>query len=344
MNPIFIIGTERSGTNLMRLILNSHSNIFIPHPPHILKNFFKLEPLYSNLTNDENFKQLIHDVVRTIELHPYPWQIEIDKEKVFRTVKERNLINIFFAIYNLYLEATGKKRWGCKSTFMINHVALIRHYYPSSKFIYMVRDGREVAASAKKTIYNHYHIYYIARLWKKEQQTGIYWLNKLSAKDIYLIRYEDILKNPINSIKSLCSFLEEPYQENMLNFFKTDEAKKCASICPSWANTDKPIKKDNYEKYKTELNPSEIALFESIAAPELDWFSYQLTTPFYLSESACARGANVKIIYFLEEFFFMLYVQIKYYIYNNSIQRRSCHKRYKKFWFLKLTRIIRIIK
>ena len=95
-SPIFILGTERSGTNLLRLILNSHPDIAIPHPPHIMKNFFRLEPLYSDLSKDTNFKKLIWDVVRMVELHPYPWGIKIDGDKIFRNTRERNLINIYF--------------------------------------------------------------------------------------------------------------------------------------------------------------------------------------------------------------------------------------------------------
>jgi len=72
MDPIFIIGTERSGTNLLRPILNSHFHIAIPHPPHIMKNFYKLEPLYTDLNKDAQFKRLIKDVVAMVELHPYP--------------------------------------------------------------------------------------------------------------------------------------------------------------------------------------------------------------------------------------------------------------------------------
>lgn len=339
MEPIFIIGSERSGTNLLRLILNCHSNIAIPHPPHILKNFFKLESLYSDLKKDTNFKRLIKDVVRMIELHPYSWGIIIDKEKIFNNVKERNLINVFFTIYDQNLENTNKKRWGCKSTFMINHVALIRHYYPSAKFIYMVRDGRDVAASAKKAIFNRYSIYYIAQLWKREQQIGIYWLRKLSRNNIFLIQYENLLTDPKKWVKAICSYLDEPYQENMLNFFKTEEAKKSSSISTAWKNTSKPIIKNNLGKFKIELNKNKIDLFETIAAPELDYFSYKLTKPFYISEGICARGIKFRIVYLLEEIFLMLKVQVKYFFSdkNNLL-------RYKKFWFLKLIRIIRIIK
>ncbi|MCR4286857.1 MAG: sulfotransferase, partial [Deltaproteobacteria bacterium] len=56
-SPIFIIGTERSGTNLLRLILNAHPNIALPHPPHIMKNFSGLVPLYHYLGVDGNFRR-----------------------------------------------------------------------------------------------------------------------------------------------------------------------------------------------------------------------------------------------------------------------------------------------
>lgn len=338
MDPLFIIGTERSGTNLLRLILNSHPNIAIPHPPHIIKNFFKLEPLYGDLSRDANFKRLIWDVVKMVELHPYPWEIKIDRDRIFREVRERNLINVFFAIYDQYLESTHKKRWGCKSTFMIYHVALIRQYYHRAQLLYMVRDGRDVAASAKKSIFNHYSVYYTAQLWKKEQQLGIYWLHKLSKDDIFLIKYEELLGNPEGILRALCAFLNEPYQENMLNFFDTPEAQKGCSLSAAWKNTANPIIKDNFGKFKTELRPREIDLFEAIAAQELDYFSYELAKPLYVLEGIQARDVKFKITYLIEEIFLMVKVQLKHiFTDKNNLLR------FKKYWFLKVIRIIRAI-
>lgn len=338
MDPLFIIGTERSGTNLLRLLLNTHSHIAIPHPPHIMKNFFKLEPLYGDLNVDVNYKKLIADVVKMVELHPYPWEIKLDREMIFNDARERNLINVFFSIYNQYLKNTRKKRWGCKSTFMIYYVALVLRYYPSSKFLYMVRDGRDVAASAKKSIFNRYCVYYTANLWKEEQQLGIYWLSKLTRDNIILIKYEELLRHPEEIVKSICSFLGESYQENMLNFFRTKEARKSGSMSISWNNTSKPIIKDNFEKFNTALRKSEICLFEAIAGPELDYFSYQLTQPFYISEGVRARGLGFKVGYAIEDIWLMINAQLKHFLCdkNNLLK-------FKKFWFLKWIRIARII-
>ncbi len=339
MEPIFILGTERSGTNLLRLILNSHPDIAIPHPPHIMKNFFQLEPLYADLSKDNNFKKLIADVVKMVQLHPYPWGIKIDREKIFQDAKDRSLISIYFAVYEQYLQSAHKKRWGCKSTFMLAHVALIRRYYPLAKLIYMVRDGRDVAVSARKTIFNHYSVYFTAKLWAKEQQIGIYWLNKLNKNEIYLIRYEDILGNPAETIKSLCVFLNEPYQENMLNFFNTKEAQKSGSLSAAWKNTSSPILKDNFNKFKIELKEKEIDLFEAIAGKELDYFAYALSKPFYFSEGLRARGVKFKPVYLIEEIYLMVKVQIKHlFTDKNNLLK------FKKFLFLKYIKIIRSIK
>lgn len=339
MDPIFIIGTERSGTNLLRLILNSHSHIAIPHPPHIMKNFYKLEPLYTDLNKDAQFKRLIKDVVTVVKLHSYPWEIKLNQEKIFYDARERNLINVFFAIYNQYLETSGKKRWGCKSTFMLYHMALIRHYYPNAKFLYMVRDGRDVAVSAKRTIFNHYCVYYTAQLWKKEQQIGIYWLNKFSANDIFLVKYENLLAKSEETVRSLCTFLNEPFEAHMLNFFNTEEAQKSASISFAWKNTSRPIMKNNIEKFKTQLSEKEIDLFETIAGFELDYFSYALMKPCYISEGARARGVKFKITYLAEEIFLMLKVQLQH-----LFSDKNNLLRFKKFMFLKLIKVIRAIR
>ncbi len=339
MDPIFIIGTERTGTNLLRLILNSHADIAIPHPPHIMKNLSCLEPFYGDLSVDKNFRKLIRDVVTTVRLHPYPWGISLDQEKIFRLAKARDLISVCFAIYEQYRESTGKTRWGCKSTFMIYHVAMIRKYYPTAKFIYMVRDGRDVAASAKKTIFNHYCVYFTARLWSLEQQIGIFWLNKLSGQDIFLLRYEDLLQGPEETVRSLCKFLNEPYQDNLLDFFKSEEARKSARLSLAWKNTSSPILKDNSAKFKRELRKKEIDLFEAIAFRELDRFSYSLTKPFCLAEADNAKGIKFKLSYLAEELFLMIRVQLKH-IFTD----KNTLIRFKKFLFLRYLNFIRPLK
>jgi hypothetical protein len=329
VDPIFIIGTERSGTNLLRLILNTHPDIAVPHPPHIMKNFSGLEPLYGDLSIDSNFKRLIHDVVRSVELHPYPWGMEIDRDEVFRTARARDLINVYFSVYDQYLKATGKKRWCCKSTFMIDHVARIIKHHPGARFIYMVRDGRDVAASARKSIFNHYSAYYIARLWKKEQDQGIYWLKRLPGEAILLLRYEDLVERPEDKVREVCGFLDEPFDARMLKFFETDEARKSGSLSVSWENTKRPIMRENVDKFRTELKENAIRVFEAIAGPELEYFGYKPSGT-NLSDTDRERLSRFRTTYLIEEKLLGLKAHI-----IHMLKDRNNTLRFKKSVFLK---------
>jgi hypothetical protein len=336
-SPIFIIGTERSGTNLLRLILNSHSAIAVPHPPHIMKFFHPIERFYGDLNKDKNFKKLISDVCRLVELHPYPWEIKPDKDKVFINVKERNLINIYFEIYNQYMQFTGKERWACKSTFMIEHVAEILKYFPAARFIYLVRDGRDVAFSAKSSVYNRYHVYYTAQLWCKEQQLGLSWFNKLLPEQILLMKYEDLISDTEGVIKKTCLFLGEVFEEKMLEYHHSDEAQKSGSLSISWENTSKPVMAGNKQKFIENLSKKEIKIFEAIAFNELSAFGYELTSQKKELESIHNSLMKPRLNYWLAEKFLYLKAEtIHLFKDKNSILRL------KKIWFMRYVRIARM--
>ncbi|HBL16047.1 MAG TPA: sulfotransferase [Elusimicrobia bacterium] len=335
-NPIFIIGTERSGTNLLRLILNAHSAIAVPHPPHILKNLFDLEPSYGDLKDDDRFRELIDDAVRVVELHPYPWGFAIDREAVFRDACRRDLLGVYLAIYDQYAAHAGKKRWACKSTHMIRHVALIRQACPGAKFLYMVRDGRDVAVSARETIFNRYSVYYAARLWKEEQDIGLYWLGKLSPDEIHRVRYEDLLRDPRGTVTGICRFLGVDFAPGMLEAHGSSEARKSASLSDAWRNTDQPILEGNSGRFREALTPEEISLYEAIASSELDRCGYGLCRPAQESESLRARGIPFRLRYWLEEVLRMLWVQWRYLFLD-----RSSLQRCKKFWFVQYLRLTR---
>lgn len=209
-----------------------------------------------------------------VDLHPYPWEITLDREQVFHEAAARELICIYFALYDQYLQHTGKKRWCCKSTFMIDHVADIIRFYPDARFIFMVRDGRDVAVSAKSSIFNHYHVYYSAKRWQREQRTGLDWLEKLPCQQIRLLKYEELTTDPAGSVQELCNFLDLPYDEKMLEYHRLNEAKKSGSLSISWENTAKPVISGNGGKFRNRLSALEIRQFEAIALYELQQLGY----------------------------------------------------------------------
>lgn len=278
-DPIFIIGTERSGSNLLRLILNAHSNIAVPHPPHIVRYFAPLEPRYGDLKRGSNFRRLISDVLSLVEAHIHPWEITLDAERIFSEADPRDLFGIYFAVYGQYLRSTGKKRWGCKSTFMIRHVERALRTFPSAKFIWLVRDPRDVAASSIRSVFNPFHPYFTARLWNEQQAEGFRLLESLPEKNITLLKYEDLLANPEKTVRALCDFLDEPYEPEMLKYYAGAAAAKSSRLSESWKNAASPILSDNKNTYKKYLTRNDIAAVESAAGNLMRKLGYLLEFP-----------------------------------------------------------------
>lgn len=279
-NPLFILGTERSGSNLLRLILNTHPRIAVPHPPHVVRFFAPLEPAYGDLAgSDRAFAALVDDVLAFVRWHIYPWEVRIDRGRVLREASPRDSFGITVALYDQYRDHAGKARWGCKSTFMIDHVGRVLDRYPDARLIYLTRDPRDVAVSSRRSVFNPFHPYFTARLWASQQRTGLGLLRTLPPRTIFHLRYEALVREPARTVADLCAFLGEPFDERMLRYFETPEAARSASLSRSWENTGKAVLSSNCGKYRGELSPAELRAVESVARDEMEQLGYPPDLP-----------------------------------------------------------------
>jgi len=276
-DPIFIIGTERSGSNVLRLILDAHSEIAIPHPPHILKYFADLEPYYDDLRVDRNFRKLIRDVLALVRGHIHPWP-HLPAPEFLLARAERNLFGLTAAIYEHHLAGVGKRRWGCKSTFMIHHVDRVRARYPRACFIWLVRDPRDVALSSRDSVFNPYHPYFVASLWRDQQQIGVD-LSQAGNARLLRLHYEHLVRNPKSAVHELCSFLELQFEPQMLNYFTSDAARVASSLARDWANLASPLQPDKAQRFARELDPKDLRVVETIAGPVMKQLDYTLMHP-----------------------------------------------------------------
>jgi hypothetical protein len=303
LDPIFIVGTERSGSNLLRAILNAHENICIPHPPHIMNELAHLVPRYGDLSNDERFRKLIDHAVSVVELHFAPWDIEVSRERVFREAVDRNLYCIKRAIYEQYAQSKGKPRWGCKSTFMIHHTEVVRKYHKSPKFIHLVRDGRDVAVSARDSVFNHFHPHYVSQLWSEQQRLAIQISKELPADQFFTVHYEQLTADPEKEVRRICDFIGEDYMDQMLKYASRPDSARLAGISKSWENLSKPIMANNTKKYLIKLTAEEIFAVERNAFQELLYFGYVLENDLELLKRSAAAPLEPKkrIKYYLSE-------------------------------------------
>ncbi|MGK7892251.1 MAG: sulfotransferase [Xenococcus sp. (in: cyanobacteria)] len=271
-----MIGTQRSGSNLLRLMINQIDGLAAPHPPHILKRIMPLVPEYGDLQNKDNFKVLVDDVCRLVELNPVPWDgVTLDREDVMNRCRDNSLVAVFSSIYDIVAETWGAKKWCCKSLANVHYLPDITEYSDESKFIYLYRDGRDVALSFQKAVVGEKHIYHIAQAWAKAQRRALDMKNKLAADRFYRISYEEITGDPEPALRGLCKFMGVEYTPKMLNFHQSSEASNAASSSSLWGNVTQPIMKQNTKKFLQKMTNEEIEIFESVAGDVLDALGYE---------------------------------------------------------------------
>jgi len=233
-------------------------------------------PRYGDLDRKEAFSLLVDDVCRLVESNPVPWEgVVLNREDVAARCRKRSLVAVFGAVYDVMAEAWGAKTWCCKSLANIYYLPQIKHYFTDAKYIYLYRDGRDVATSFSKAVVGEKHFYHIAKEWNEAQQLALDFRKEVPAKRFFNLSYEDLTTETEKAVRALCGFLGVAYKPSMLEFYKSGEAKLAASASNLWENVTHPVMKQNSRKFLKEAREEDICIFESVAGGSMDRLGYE---------------------------------------------------------------------
>lgn len=299
IQAIQMIGTQRSGSNLLRLLLNQYPQIAAPHPPHILQRFYPLLPGYGDLNDRDNMERLTNDVCTLIETNPVPWTgIRLDPRKISDACRRPGLFDIFRSVYEQAAIQQHAGMWLCKSMANVHFAEEMECAGLHPKYIYLFRDGRDVACSFKKAIVGEKHVYHIAKAWKKNQLMCLDLERKIRSDRFIRISYENLIHSPEKEMKRMSAFLELEYDPAIFNYYQSEESKHTSVAGKMWENVAKPILAENSKKFPKELSKEEIIIFEAVAGDVLRKLGYD---PQYPDESAGLQFSSRDLERFDEE-------------------------------------------
>ncbi len=271
-----MIGTQRSGSNLFRLMLNQLPQVASPHPPHIITRLMPLVPSYGDLGDSAAFALLVHDACRLVESNPVEWEgVRLDRADIARRCAQPHLFAVMAAIYDVLTETWGKQQWVCKSLGNVAYAEELAAFFPDANFIYLYRDGRDVALSFTRAIEGEKNAYSIAADWDAAQQQALRLGAKLPAERFLRVSYEHLTGDAKATLQRTCAFLSVPYSDDMLEFHSSSEAQKAASSSNLWGNVTKPVMQENTRKFLKETSKDDLRIFESVAGRSLDELGYE---------------------------------------------------------------------
>jgi Sulfotransferase family len=278
----FIVGVSRSGTTLLRLMLDAHPELAIPPETHFI-------PLVArNCADAANPRDCF---IETVTSHLYWPDSHVDGQALTDSVAAIDPFNVGDALrsfYRLYAERFGKPRWGDKTPGYVHKMDLIQEFLPEAHFVHIIRDGRDVALSLNEAWRTSGRV-------KPIQEAAHWWMAKLSKArhqaselSFYLeIRYEDLVLESEATLRRICDFIDLPWNPLMLEYYKTAEErlaelvafdrKKATNIEQRRAKhmwTTRPPEASRIGRWRTEMSASDRQEFEAIAGELLAELGY----------------------------------------------------------------------
>ena len=157
----------------------------------------------------------------------------------------------------------------------IQYLSQIEEHFRSPRYIYLYRDGRDVACSFRKAVVGEKHFYHIAQEWAAAQQQALGMRERIGPSRFIGISYESLTREPELTMRRLCKFLGVRFNPKMLEFYKSDEARRAAESSELWGNVTRPIMADNTRKFLRDASEEDIRIFESVAGDVLGALGYE---------------------------------------------------------------------
>ncbi len=275
MQALFLVGEQRSGSNLLRLMISNTREVAAPHPPHILQRIDPLVPVHQELPANQ-FEQMIEIVCQLVEKNPVPWlNTKLDRKEVRRRCRKNHVIAIYGAVMDIYAESNNASKWMCKSMQNIRWAHHLDEYFQTNKYIYLHRDPRDVALSFSKAVIGEKHPYFSAQQWKYLQRLCLDARARLSTDRFFTISYDQLINDTESTLRNLCGYLQIEFKKDMMHFYDSEEARNTAASSSLWENVTKPIMHHNSNKFLRELPQEYIRIVESIAGEEMDELGYK---------------------------------------------------------------------
>ncbi|MEL4895240.1 sulfotransferase family protein [Crocosphaera sp. Alani8] len=247
---IFVLGAPRSGTTLAKLILTSHPYLI---GPGYETAFFTYRDIFSfrfkgiKPKRMDALRQKCHDIVEFFDVFTHE-------------------------ILNQYPEA---KYYVEKTPQHILRLGFLTKYFPNSKFIHMVRDGRDGYCSAKyhKNVVQRSSVERYAKYWRKCLNSRIELGNRDNILDV---QYETLASQPETTIKAMMSFIGENYHPQQLEPAKYSNNAITKIKTTVFAKLSSKINDSSIQRHKKELSQQEIETFNKIAGQQLRHFGYEV--------------------------------------------------------------------
>lgn len=275
--PFFILGSERSGTTLLMVMLGNHPRLAVPEVTWYYPRFRAYLHTYGDLTKPENFRTLVSEMIFGLKT-PHlglPLNPATIVDELISNTTAPTFAEAFRVILEKYASAVSKPRWGEKTPHNLYYVREILADFPDAKIVNLVRDGRDVAVEQLRSAFGPRNAYCAAKIWANVQRTADEFRRALSASTWLDVRYEELVANPIRELTRVTEFLGETFDPATLDYYRDGIAKRRGQT-RDHRPLGQPVTSEFVGIYRRFLSEFDQEVFAAVAGDELKAAGYDV--------------------------------------------------------------------
>jgi sulfotransferase family protein len=261
--PFFIVGNDRSGTTMLRLILDRGPDAAIP-------------PESMFLTDVELPAEDWQALMDTVWNHPKVrlWELPGPPPRVPLWLEPEDAARfVLGAPFAAYARKYGKPRWGDKTPHYVHHIDALLAIWPQARVVILVRDGRDVALSLRRMPFGPNNAWAAAQWWARGIRAGAA-AQQRHPDNVLTVRYEDLARDPTAQVPPICAFLDLAYVPEMLDLEHADRSRIVADQASWFPTLFEGINTKAVGRWEREMPVRDQAVFAALARDELAQLGY----------------------------------------------------------------------
>jgi hypothetical protein len=271
-----VLGCVRSGTTMLRAILNAHPLLAVAPESYFVGPAIQRRAKYESTDprgRTLDLDRLLADIAadRSFE----DWQLEPTALAEVRDQEPRTVADALLALYVAYAHQHGKPRAGDKTPAHLRYIDLLATSFPRARFVHIVRDGRDVVPSILGMDFGPDRFAGGVLFWEQLVRDGIAGGAGLGPQRYREIRYEALVADPEPVIRDVCEFLDLEYSPEMLRYHERADDLLTGLRATNHIQGVRRAPVQGVRDWRTDLDPHRIELFEALAGDLLDELGYE---------------------------------------------------------------------
>jgi hypothetical protein len=264
---------------MLRLMLDAHPELAIPGETHFLMTLWARRSRYRT-DGRLDAEALVRDAMQSHQFRYW----NIAEESVLRRVRALDGRPTFAAaieaLYMGYADEHGKRRWGDKTPQYVRSIPQLSEIFEGSRFVHMIRDGRDVALSYLSLPWGPPTLLRAARVWSGDVGAGRSAGAELGPARYHEVRYEELVDAPEPTVRRICSFLALRFDPAMLDYHRAAGERLGARPDRSrdHASTALPPT-PGMRDWRSQMPANQVRSFEAVAGPTLSELGYERRFP-----------------------------------------------------------------